>query len=144
MSRQPSRARRGFTIIEVIVIVVILGVLAAVIVPRLLGRIGESKQAVARSNAASLVSNLKMFEIDCGALRPGTTIDVLWSRPADADEGKWKGPYIDNADALNDPWGNKYILLIPSQNGNADWDIVSYGADGQHGGEDEDADIVKP
>jgi general secretion pathway protein G len=99
---------------------------------------------VAGSNASTLVTSLKMFEVDCGPLRAGASVDVLWTRPADVDEGKWKGPYVDNADALIDPWDNKYVLIIPSQHGNADFDVVSYGADGQPGGEDEDADIVKP
>jgi len=138
------RGRRAFTIIEVIVIVVILGVLAAIIAPRLLGRIGQSRQAVAGSNAAALANNVKMFTIDCGNPGAGATIDILWTRPANVDEAKWQGPYVDNADALIDPWGNKYVLIIPSQHGNADFDVVSYGADGQPGGEGEDADVIKP
>ena len=56
----------------------------------------------------------------------------------------YRGPYVENEQALLDPWGNEYVLLIPSENGNADFDIVSYGADGVPGGEGEDADIVKP
>jgi general secretion pathway protein G len=144
LRRDSRHAGRAFTIIEVIVIVVILGVLAAIIAPRLLQRIGQSRQAVANSNAASLATILKTYEVDCGALRPGTTIDVLWTRPPDVEEGNWKGPYVDNVDALIDPWGNKFILLIPSQHANADFDIVSYGADGQPGGEGEDGDIIRP
>lgn len=142
--RDLRHRRRAFTIIEVIVIVVILGVLAAIIAPRLLGRIGQSRQAVAESNAASLASNIKLFMADNGNPGSGATIDILWSRPADVDEADWRGPYVDNADALVDPWGNKFVLIIPSQNGNADFDVVSYGADGQPGGEGEDEDIVKP
>ena len=54
----------------------------------------------------------------------------------------WKGPYVNNADDLKDPWGHDYVFLIPSQHGNADFDIVCYGADGQQGGEDDNADII--
>lgn len=134
-------ARRAFTIIEVIVIVVILGVIAAVIAPRLLSRVGQSKQAVAQSNAASLATAMKLFIADCGAPEAGASITVLTERPSSADESAWKGPYVDNADALKDPWGNLFILVIPGQV-NADFDIVSFGKDGQPGGDGENADIV--
>lgn len=139
------RSRHAFTIIEVIVIVVILGVLAAIIAPRLLGRIGQSKRAVAEANAASLASAFKLFMADSGrAPESGTTLDVLWTRPGDLAEGEWRGPYVDSADDLMDPWGNKFVLLMPSQHGHADFDIVSYGADGAPGGEGDDEDIIKP
>src|SRR5437868_936224 len=133
---------RAFTIIEVIVIVVILGVIAAVIAPRLLGRIGQSKQAVAASNAAALSSAMKLYAADMDGLpEAGTSITVLWQRPGSADESKWRGPYVDNEDALKDPWGNLYVLVIPGQV-NTDFDIVSYGKDGQPGGEGENADVI--
>lgn len=141
-SRSPLRAARAFTIIEVIVIVVILGVLAAVIAPRLINRIGQSKQALAQSNASALSTALKSFQIDHGLPEAGATIRVLWERPSNVEEAKWQ-PYVDNADALVDPWGTEYVLVIPGIR-NADFDIVSYGRDGQPGGADEDADITKP
>jgi general secretion pathway protein G len=141
--REKRGARqRGFTIIEVIVIVVILGIIAAVIAPRLIGRIGQSKQTVAAANAASLVTAMKSFQMDHYAPRPGDTIDILWERPSDVADTSWD-PYVDNADALLDPWGRKYVLIVPG-NRNVDFDIVSYGRDGSPGGEGEDADIVKP
>jgi general secretion pathway protein G len=136
------RARRtGFTIIEVIVIVVILGIIAAVIAPRLLSRVGESRRAVAVSNAASLSTAMKLYVADNDMPEPGSDITILWERPGDADEGRWKGPYVDNENALRDPWGNLYQLVIPGLV-NADFDIVSYGKDGQPGGDDENEDIV--
>ncbi len=133
--------RRGFTIIEVIVIVVILGILAAVIAPRFLSKIGSSRTSVAKANAASLASAMKTYIIDCGMPESGATIDILWERPGNVEEGKWKGPYVDNQEALKDPWTRPYVLRIPPEF-NADFDIVSYGADGQPGGEDENADII--
>jgi general secretion pathway protein G len=133
--------RQAFTIIEVIVIVVILGVIAAVIAPRLFSRIGQSKQAVAASNAANLASALRTYMIDNGGkIAQGTAIDVLAERPT--SEGG-HGPYVDSADALLDPWGNKFILKVPGDK-NFDFDVVSYGADGQPGGTGDDADVVKP
>lgn len=143
MKSRRATARGGFTIIEVIVIVVILGVIAAVIAPRLLGRIGQSKQAVAAANAASLATQVKLFIADHGMPQGGASIAILWERPSNIESGDWKGPYVDNEDQLDDPWGRPFVLLIPGQK-NVDFDVVSYGADGQPGGSGEDADVIKP
>lgn len=133
--------RRGFTIMEVIVVVVILGVLAAVVAPRLISRVGESKAAVARTNAEAVAAAMKQYMLDCGAPESGASLDVLMEKPSNVEEGKWKGPYLDNRDALKDPWGREYLLVIPGEH-NVDFDIVSYGADGNPGGEGEAADIT--
>jgi general secretion pathway protein G len=142
---RPARSRSfrpGFTIIEVIVIVVILGVIAAIIAPRLLSRIGQSKQSVAKANASSLATAMKLFAADHGGVpEPGSTIDILWEKPANV-QGEWH-PGVDNAEALVDPWGRKFMLVIPGEK-NIDFDIVSYGSDGQPGGEGEAADIRAP
>jgi len=142
-TRRDLRAgRRAFTIIEVIVIVVILGVLAAVIAPRLLSRIGQSKQSVAAANASSLATQVKLFIVDHGAPEPGASIEILWERPSNVAEDEWE-PYVEKPDDLLDPWGNPYVLVIPGRK-NFDFDVVSYGADGQPGGTGENADVVKP
>lgn len=135
------RTRRGFTLIEAIVIIVILGVLAAVIAPRLLGRIGSSRTAVAQSAVSTLAGQMNLVAVDLGALDEGWDIEVLWEEPSGAEEGAWKGPYVNNRDELVDPWGNDYILVIPGDT-NIDFDILSYGRDGSPGGADEDRDIV--
>jgi general secretion pathway protein G len=137
------RKRSAFTIVEIIVVVVIIGVLAAVIAPRLLNRVGQSKTSVAASNAASLSTAMQTFILDCGNPEPGAPITILFERPGNVDEKAWKGPYVQNADALKDPWGNLFILVIPGKK-NVDFDIVSYGKDGQPGGTDENEDVVKP
>lgn len=141
--RAGSSARRGFTLIEVIVIVVILGVLAAVIAPRFLSRIGQSKKAVAESNAASLAQAMRLFIADHGTPEEGSTIDILWEKPPAIEEAKWE-PFVENAEKLLDPWGNKFILKVPGEKNTFDFDIVSHGADGKPGGEGENADIIKP
>ena len=135
-------ARPGFTLVEAIVIIVILGVIAAVIAPRLIQRVGQSKTAVAQSNAAALATAMKMLSSDCGTPPQGESIDILWEEPSYAPQGSWKGPYIDKQDDLVDPWGNKYILRVPGEV-HVDFDIVSYGRDGRPGGEGEDQDVIK-
>lgn len=142
MKRSGKRLlRRGFTIIEVIVIVVILGIIAAVIAPRFLSRVGQSRMAVAKSNAESLARAMSGYILDCGMPESGASIAILFERPAAVSESAWKGPYVNNRDELRDPWGNEYQLVIPGQI-NVDFDIVSLGADGQQGGEGENADII--
>ncbi|MEK6702603.1 MAG: type II secretion system major pseudopilin GspG [Planctomycetota bacterium] len=137
------RAGRAFTIIEVIVIITIIGIIAAVIAPRLISRIGASKTATAKSNAASLATAMQTFLADCGNPESGATITILLERPSNVAEDAWKGPYVQSAEAILDPWGNPFVLLIPPKK-NFDFDIVSYGKDGQQGGEGEDADVVAP
>jgi len=142
IARHSQRAlRRGFTLIEALVVVVILGVLAAVIAPRILQRVGQSKQATAASNASALATALNNYILDHGEPADGATIDIVYD--GGGNGGDNFTPYVQSTDALLDPWGNKYILVIPGQK-NADFDIVSYGADGKPGGEGENADIVKP
>ncbi|MCA9278947.1 MAG: type II secretion system major pseudopilin GspG [Phycisphaeraceae bacterium] len=135
-------ARSAFTLVEVIVIVTILGVIAAVVATRLTGAIGKSKAKMAAANAASLYSALEQFEIDHGELESGDTIDILWDRPGDVAEADWE-PYVKNAEALLDPWGNKYVLQVPGNKNPYDFDVISYGADGQPGGEGDSTDIVR-
>lgn len=132
---------RGFTIIEVLVIVVIIGVLAAVIAPRLLQRVGQSKQAVARANAESLAKSVSQYALDCGMPEAGASLMILVERPSNVAENVWKGPYVNNRDELRDPWGNDYTLVVPGKI-NADFDVVSMGSDNASGGEGDAADIV--
>lgn len=141
-ARRAGAAARGFTLIEAIVVVVIIGVLAAVIGPRLISRVGQSKRAVAEANASSLATAMKLFMADHGAPADGATIDILWERPSNVEESVWQ-PKVESADKLKDPWGNKFVLVMPGQK-NFDFDIVSYGADGKPGGEGDNADIAKP
>ncbi|HYE61195.1 MAG TPA: type II secretion system major pseudopilin GspG [Phycisphaerales bacterium] len=133
--------RRAFTIIEVIVIVVIIGVIAAVVTPRLFSKVTESKKSMAQSNAATLFQAMQTYSLDCGMPEPGSSIRILLERPSNVDEGAWKGPYVQNENDLKDPWGNYFNLVVPGQF-NVDFDIVSYGKDGQPDGEGENEDII--
>lgn len=135
-------SRAGFTLVEMIVVIIIIGVLATVIAPRILGRIGQSKSAVATSNAASIASAVRTFMADGNRIPDGGSLQFLLTKPSDTS-GDWRGPYLENADQLKDPWGRAYIIKAPGTK-NADFDIISYGGDGKPGGADEDADIIKP
>lgn len=144
LNRTTRMSRRGFTLIEAIVIVIIIGVLAAVIAPRLFERVGQSKQGVALANAATLRSQVELFQVDCRSVTSSDTLrGILWERPSDVDEDAWRGPYVSNEDELLDPWKNEFALEVPGQLNKHDFDVVSYGSDGQPGGEDENKDVRK-
>lgn len=142
-TKRTARMTRAFSLTEVLIAIVIIGILAAVVVPRLMGRIGQSKTASAKSSIASLGTAMRGYMMDCGSPEAGADLRILWERPSAVAETAWKGPYVENADALIDPWGHPYELVIPPQR-NADFDIVSYGADGQPGGQGENEDVVGP
>lgn len=132
--------RRGFTLLEVIVVIVILGLLAALVVPKLIGRTEEAKRTQARIQIKSLEQALQLFKLDNG-FYPATEqgIEALVRAPevGRIPKNYRKGGYLDRVP--KDPWGNAYVYVSPGVNG--EYDITSYGADGSPGGDGEDGDI---
>ena len=135
---RPTRPVRGFTLIEVMVVIVILGVLAALVVPRVMSRPDEARAVAARQDIASLMQALKLYKLD-NRRYPTTEqgLGALVARPSAAPQpDNWK-PYVERLP--NDPWGQPYQYLAPGVHGEVD--VFSYGADGRAGGEGFDADI---
>ncbi len=141
MTRVSIVRQQGFTLIEIMVVVIIIGLLAAIIGPQVLGRVDQAKVTKARSDIAALETALTMYKLD--NFRYPTTeqgLRALVERPADPNVRNWKeGGYLRRSSSSKDPWGNDYQYQSPGTRGEVD--IFSLGADGQPGGEDMDADI---
>ena len=132
----------GFTLIEIMVVIIILGILATLIAPRLMDRPEEAKQIKARIQIASLETALKLYKLDNG-MYPDTEqgLQALVEKPETGQtSGKWrKGGYLEKGRVPRDSWKNEFIYLSPGMHG--DYDIISYGADGVPSGEDKNKDI---
>ncbi len=140
LSFSRRHASRGFTLIEIMVVVVIMGVLAALVVPRLMGRTDDARILAAKQDIATLMQALKLYRLD-NQRYPTTEqgLQALVARPSAAPiPQNWKsGGYLDRLN--RDPWGNTYQYLSPGTRGEID--VFSYGADGKPGGTGIDADI---
>lgn len=137
MSPRSSPRPRGFTLLELLVVIVIIGLLAAYVGPRYFSQLGKSEQGTARAQVEALARALDAYRLDTGH-HPSTEqgLNALVVRPA--DEPKWAGPYLQKNVPL-DPWGHAYVYRTPGQAW--DFDVFSYGKDGTPGGQDLDADI---
>jgi general secretion pathway protein G len=127
----------GFTLLELLVVIVIIGLLAGYVAPRYFSQVGKSEIQVAKAQIDALDKALDQYRLD---LRRYPTADeglqALVTKPA--NEPNWNGPYLKKA-VPNDPWGRPYIYRVPGQKG--EFDLISYGRDGKPGGSGEDADI---
>lgn len=129
--------QRGFTLIEIMVVVIILGILAAIVAPNVIGRVGEAQQQAARSDIRGIENALKLYRLDNFSYPTSEQgLEALVRQPTDPNIRNWK-QYLDRLP--NDPWGNPYLYLNPGNNGEID--IYTLGRDGRPGGEGEDADI---
>jgi general secretion pathway protein G len=131
-------AQSGFTLLELLVVMVIIGLLAGYVGPRYFAQIGKSEVKTARAQIDAFEKALDQYRLDVGRY-PSTDqgLAALFARPE--NEPKWDGPYL-RRQPPPDPWGNAYIYRYPGQN--AEYELLCYGRDGKPGGSEEDADIT--
>jgi len=132
------KREKGFTLIELLIVMVILGLLTALVAPRLINKIGKSKVKAAKAQIEMFSTALDAFKLDVG--RYPTTQEGLKALIENPGVEGWDGPYLKKKKIPKDPWGHDYVYRCPGEHG--DYDIISYGADGQPGGEGENKDIV--
>jgi general secretion pathway protein G len=137
LPKNKTRHAAGFTLLELLVVIVIIGLLAAYVGPKYFAQLGKSEITVAKSQIESFERALDTFRLDVGRYPTSEEgLAALNNKPANAD--KWNGPYL-KKDVPQDPWGHPYIYKAPGSK--HEYAITSYGKDGQPGGSGDDADI---
>src|SRR4051812_6868396 len=137
--RRGARSERGFTLVELLVVITIIALIMGIVGPRVLNYLTESKAKAAKIQIESFASALDLFFLDTGRY-PNTSegLTALVRRPGNTLP--WNGPYLKGAVVPNDPWGNAYVYRMPGQHGT--YDLISYGSDGNEGGTGAAADIT--
>ncbi len=137
--RARRAAQAGFTLIEMLVVITIIGLIMALVAPRVLNYLAESKVKAARIQIASLGSALDLYYLDVGHYPTSSEgLTALVERPGNLTT--WNGPYLKGDVVPEDPWGHPYVYRAPGEHG--PYDIISYGADGQQGGTGTASDIT--
>jgi general secretion pathway protein G len=131
-------AQRGFTLVEMLVVITIIGLIMSLVGPRVLGYLGESKIKAAKIQIQSFSSALDLFYLDAGRYPTSSEGLAALVKPAPALTA-WNGPYLKGGNVPNDPWGKPYVYRSPAER--SAYEIVSFGADGQEGGTGPAADI---
>ncbi len=142
MVRLKLSRRRGFTLIELMVVMVILVLLAALVLPRVVGRTDQARRTSSIVQLRTLMNAVAQYRIDNGSKVPSSEqgLEALVKEPASAPKPKhWRGPYLDSNEVPKDGWGNEFIYIALEDN--RDFRLSSLGADGQEGGDGYDADI---
>lgn len=141
MNMHPDRIRgyrsAGFTLLELLVVLVVLGLLAGLVGPKYFSQLGRSEAKVARAQIEGLGKALDLYRLEVGHY-PSSEQGLPALVIAPSGESRWKGPYLQKA-VPQDPWGRDYIYRSPGENG--EYDLISLGKDGQPGGEGEDAEV---
>ena len=138
MQRQCVHSTRGFTLLELLVVMVIIGLLAAYVGPKYFSQVGRSEVRMAQTQIDALEKSLHQYRLDVGNY-PSTEQGLTALVTAPNNEPRWQGPYLSKT-APPDPWGKPYIYKYPGER--SEFDLFSFGKDGQPGGENEAADIT--
>jgi len=138
MKQEFKNREKGFSLIELLIVMVIIGLLAGLVGPKMFGKVDTSKQKSAKAQISLFETTLDMYRLDMGKY-PTTEMGLPALRANPDDNDKWDGPYLPKEIPL-DPWQNPYQYESPSEHG--DYAIISYGADGAEGGKETDSDIV--
>jgi general secretion pathway protein G len=134
--KKRKKKEMGFSLIELLIVMVIMGLLAALVGPRMFGKVGKSKQNAARAQMALFETALDTYRLDVGKY-PSTEQGLQALRSKPSDEEKWDGPYLPKS-VPKDPWGHPYTYIRMD---NGEVEMISLGANGTEGGEGEDKDI---
>lgn len=136
---RPARHQQsGFTLLELLVVLVVLGLLAGIVAPKYFAQLGRSEAKVAKAQIEGLGKALDLYRLELGHY-PNAEQGLAALNIAPSDEPRWTGPYLQKK-IPQDPWGRNYIYRFPGENG--DYDLLSMGKDGQPGGEGENAEIT--
>jgi len=137
--RSALQGQRGFTLVELLVVITIIALIMGIVGPRVLNYLTESKAKAAKIQIESFASALDLFFLDTGRYPNGSEgLTALTRRPGNINS--WNGPYLKGGQVPPDPWGNGYVYRAPGQHGT--YDILSYGADGTEGGTGAAQDIT--
>jgi len=138
LRKRGGRRPKGFTLMEMLVVLVVIGLIAAVAIPQVMGLLESAKHKAARIQLTTLSQSLHFYQLDVGAY-PATEqgLKVLWQTPGQTDT--WNGPYVREERQLLDPWGRPFLYSAPGKKGA--FDLSTLGADGMEGGTGDDADL---
>ena len=137
-TRESNKGEQGFTLVEMLVVITIIGLIMGLIGPRVLNYLSESKVKAAKIQLQSFASALDLFYLDAGRF-PSTAEGLAALVKQTPGVSAWNGPYLRGGNVPNDPWSHGYVYRSPGEHG--PYDIVSYGSDGQEGGSGVAADI---